>query len=77
MKYKLDSGLRKIKSPVHITEPFEMEFANGDALCDYSFDKYYLVKAIQAAGREIRLELEENIRLNDISWAGEEETSFF
>lgn len=75
MKYKLDDGLRKIESPVHITEPFEMAFDNGNALCDYDFDKYYLVKSIKAAGREIEIVLKENTHLNDIG--GTEEVSFF
>ena len=77
MTYKLDGVLKKITSPIRITEPFEMEFEDGDALCSRGFDRYYLVKDIRAAGGTIELRIEENKAVNDLNWAGEEAVSFF
>lgn len=75
--YKLDDGLKKIISPVHIVQPIDLRFADGGELAGQEFDKNYLVKSIKAVGGEIEIVLEENGRVNSLNWAGEEAVSFF
>ncbi len=55
----------------------ETEYSDGQALLSHKFDKYYLVSAIRHTERAIVVELEENKRIKDISWVGEEAVSFF
>ena len=77
MTYRLNLELKKIKSPVHITAPMELEFENGEELCNYNFDKYYLIESIFAKDSIIEIALVENIQINTTNWAGEEQVSFF
>lgn len=75
--YKLDHGLRKIISPIHIVQPFELRFDDGRELADHGFEKNYLVKSIKAVGGEMEIVLEENKQVNDLDWTKEEAVSFF
>lgn len=77
MTYKLNFELKKIKSHVRITSPMELEFGNGEELCDYDFDKYYLIESISAKDSIIEITLVENTQINSINWAGEEAVSIF
>lgn len=78
LTYSLESYLGKIKSPIIcVIGGKETEYSDGQALLSHKFDRYYLVSAIRHAERAIVVELEENKRINDISWIGEEAVSFF
>lgn len=52
MTYRLNNELKKIKSPVCIVSPMKLKFENGEELCDYDFDKYYLIDSISARERK-------------------------
>lgn len=75
--YKLDHGLKKIISPVHIVQPVDLRFADGGELADYEFEKNYLVKSIKAVGGEMEIVLEENQQVNSLDWTEEKAVSFF
>lgn len=75
--YKLDCGLKKIISPIHIVQPFDLRFQNGGELADHGFEKNYLVKSIQAVGGEMEIMLEENKQVNSLDWTKEKTVSFF
>lgn len=75
--YKLDFGLKKIISPIHIIEPFDLRFDSGEELAGYEFDKSYLVKSIKAVDGEAQIVLEENKQVNRMDWAEEGAVSFF
>ena len=78
MTYKIDRLVRKIKCPVICkTEDTQIEFDNGEQAAEYSFDKYYLVDAIDLIGGKMIIHLVENKRLNDMNWVGEETVSVF
>ena len=77
MTYRLNLELKMIKSPVRITAPMELGFENGEELCNYNFDKYYLIESIFAKDSIIEIALVENIQINTTNWAGEEQVSFF
>lgn len=77
MTYKLNFELKKIKSNIHITAPMELEFENGEELCDYDFDKHYLIESISAKDSIIEIVLIENTQINTTNWVGEEQVSFF
>jgi len=78
MKYKLSYEVKKIKSRVLVKfEDNEVEYESGTELADVEFDKYYLIDSIIAENDTIILNLVENTKINDISWCGEEQNSFF
>jgi hypothetical protein len=78
LTYSLESFIGKIKSPIIcVVDGKEIEYSDGQALLSQKFDRYYLVSAIRHTERAIIVELEENKRINDISWIGEEAISFF
>ena len=84
MKYRLNTKLQIIKSPIVIVLPnndggtaIERRYSNGEELIHEEFDEYYLVEAIEAVDNHIVLRLKVNDRINDINWAGEEQTNFF
>ena len=75
--YKLDYGLKKIISPVHIIQPVDLRFADGGELAYYGFEENYLIKSIKAVGGEIEIVLEENRQVNSLDWTEEKAVSFF
>lgn len=75
--YKLNFELGKIISPIYIIEPFDMRFDNGRELVKHEFEKWYLVKSIEAICGEIQIELEENKQMNKLDWLDREAASFF
>ena len=76
MTYKLNCELKKIKSPIRIVSPIKLEFENGKDLCEYSFDKYYLIDGISAKDSVLEIVLIENIQINTTNWIGEEQSFF-
>lgn len=78
MKYKLSYEVKKIKSRVLVKfDGNEAEYESGIELADVEFDKYYLIDSITAENDTVVLTLVENTKINDISWCGEEQISFF
>ncbi len=78
MTYSLECFIGKIKSPiVCVIDGEETEYPDGQALLRQKFDKYYLVSAIRHSEKALLVDLEENKRINDMSWVGEEAISFF
>lgn len=78
MKYKLSYEVEKIKSRILMKfDGNEAEYESGTELVDVEFDKYYLIDSIAAKNDMVVLELVENTKINDISWCGEEQVSFF
>ena len=78
MTYKIDPNVKLIVSPViTVIDGKETLYENGTALSEINFDKYYVITRITARDNTVVLELEENKRINDITWIGEEAVSFF
>ena len=80
MTYRLESIVKKIKSPViAIFGETEKEYPDGAALSEESFDRYWLVESISVLNEKIVLKFRENDRVNTVEWIGEEavESSFF
>ena len=80
MTYKLNPEVKKIQSPVVVkfsNQAAEMTFANGAALADAVFDRYYLIESLAAESGSVVLTLRENDTINAVNWAGEEAVSFF
>lgn len=80
MTYKLEGFIKKIESPIIcVFDNREVEFADGVALSEQSFDKYWLVDSISVKDRNIVLIMKENQNINDVEWIGEEavDKSFF
>ena len=62
MTYYLDPDVRKIQSPILLCiDDKEIEFANGQALSQKSFDKRYVIQSISAMKNQIVIVLEEGI----------------
>lgn len=78
MTYSLENFIGKIKSPIIcVIDGQKTEYEDGQALLNQKIEKYYLVSSITHSEKAIVIELEENKRVNDISWVGEEGISFF
>lgn len=78
MTYKLNPSVSKITCPViTVIDGKETLYENGTVLSEVDFDKYYFITRITARDNIVVLELEENKRINDITWIGEEAVSFF
>lgn len=77
MTYYLNPELNKIISPVIVKiGSVELRFGNGEEMCEYKFDKHYVVKSVWAENDIIKIELIEN-KGTDLSWIGEEPVSYF
>ena len=77
MKFKIDSGVMRIVSPiVLIIDGQEQRFENGAALADYEFDKRYSIESISAKGDIIYLSAKEGVSSPSSDWA-KEKVSFF
>lgn len=78
MAYRIDQSISNICSPIEVLlEGRHPQFENGTEMANTEFDKYYLISKITAKADHIVIELEENKRVNDISWIGEEAVSLF
>jgi hypothetical protein len=78
MTYKIDPNVKLIACPViTVIDGKETLYENGTALSEVDFDKYYVITRITARDNIVVLEFEENKRINDITWIGEEAVSFF
>lgn len=78
MTYKIDPNVKLIVSPViTVIDSKETLYDNGAVLSETTFDKYYVITRITARDSIVVLELEENKRINDLTWVGEEAVSFF
>ena len=78
MTYKLDQIVRKISVPVILrTDDGEEIFENGITLSDVGFDKYYLIESISVRDDKVVIAVKENTAVNDTTWCGEEQVSFF
>lgn len=77
MKFKIDSGVKKINSPiVLLIDGQEQRFENGADLADYEFDKRYSIESITAKDDIIYLSLQEGESFLSSDWT-KEEVSFF
>ncbi len=73
MTYRLESFIEKIKSPVVcVFDDKEIEYADGKALMNETFDKYWLVDSINVIDGKLLLSMKENKNTNTIDWIGEE-----
>jgi len=78
MTYKINPDVKLIASSViTVIDGKETLYDNGAVLSETTFDKYYVITRITAKDSIVVLELEENKRINDITWIGEEAVSFF
>ena len=78
LTYKLDSVLKKITSPVLLLiGDVTMEYPNGNAAYEQSFDKCYTISEICTKDNKLYVILTERDRVNDITWCGEEQATFF
>lgn len=78
LTYKLDAVLKKITSPVILViGDVTMEYSDGNAAYEQSFDKYYTISEICTKDSKVCVVLKECDRTNDVTWCGEEQASFF
>ena len=78
LKYKLETFIKKITSPVVIEHNGEvLEFPNGTAAYEQEFAKYMVVDEVKILDNKICIVLKENDRINDVTWFGEEQANFF
>ena len=78
LTYKLDSVLKKITSPVLlIIGDVEKEYPNGNSAYEQSFDKCYSISGICIKDNKVCVILMERDRVNDVTWCGEEQATFF
>ena len=78
MTYRINPDVELIKSPivVHVEDRILL-FDNGEALADEVFDKNFGISRIEIEQDRIAVYLEENKRINEITWVGEEAVSLF
>ncbi len=50
---------------------------DGNAAYEQSFDKYYAISEICSKDSKVYVVLKESDRLNDVTWCGEEQATFF
>ena len=78
LTYKLESFIKKITAPVVIDyNGVVMEFPNGAAAYEQDYSKYLLVDEVKVTEVKVCLVLKENDRINDVTWCGEEQATFF
>ena len=78
MTYRVEQWVRKITSPVMVRIGDEnIKMADGKQLAERSFDRSYLISEVSALDDMILIVLVENDKVNDITWVGEEQASFF
>ncbi|MBR1765166.1 MAG: hypothetical protein IJ746_07200 [Ruminococcus sp.] len=78
LKYKLETFINKITSPVVLEYNGEVQkFPNGAAAYEQDFAKYMIVDEVKIVGDKICIVLKENDRINDVTWFGEEQANFF
>jgi len=78
LTYKLDVVLKKITSPVVLViGDVTMEYPDGKTAYEQSYDKSYTISEICTKDNKVCVVLTERDRVNDITWCGEEQASFF
>lgn len=78
MTYRLESFIKKITAPVVIEYNGEVqEFPNGTAAYESSYDKPLIVDEVKTVGDKICIVLKDSDRVNDVTWCGEEQATFF
>ena len=78
LTYKLDAILKKITSPVILViGDATTEYPSGNAAYKQSYDKNYTISEICTKNNKVCVVLVERDRINDITWCGEEQASFF
>ena len=78
MTYKIEQFVRKITSPIIVKiGSDELAFENGLQLAESCFDRPLRIADIKAGDDRLVLTLEENERVNDTNWTGEEQAGFF
>lgn len=77
MKFKIDSEVRKITSPIVLNiGDKEQNYENGSALSDYEFDKRYVIESISAKGDLVYITVAEGQDIPSTEWT-KKEVSFF
>jgi hypothetical protein len=77
MTYKLNPAIAKIALPVTlVVDGEQMEFENGKAAAEATFDQRYAVASIRAVGEAVEIELEQ-LPAVDTSWGDSASLSFF
>ena len=78
MPYRIVHFVNVFDSPVDVkVEGQLLHFKDGKELAEAEFDKNYSITRISAESNHFVIELEENDRVNNINWIGEEEVGFF
>ena len=78
LTYKLDSVLKKITSPVILViGDMTAEYPDGKAAYEQSFDKCYTISEINTKDNKVCVIMTERDRVNDVTWCGEEQATFF
>ena len=78
LTYKLDSVLKKITSPVLLViGDVTTEYLNGNAAYEQTIDKCYTISEICIKDNKVCVILKESDRVNDVTWCGEEQATFF
>ena len=77
MKYKLESFVQKITSPVVVEYDGDVqEFTDGKSAYEQDYFKCIIIDEIAAINGKIRLVLKTNDNTNDVSWT-DSDVSFF
>lgn len=77
MKFKIDSEVRKITSPIVLNiGGKEQNYENGSVLSDYEFDKRYVIESISAKGDLVYITVAEGQDIPSTEWT-KKEVSFF
>ena len=78
MPYRIVHYVSVFDSPIDVNvEGKLLHFKDGKELAETEFEKNYSITKISAESDHFMIELEENNRVNNINWIGEEEVSFY
>lgn len=78
MTYKLNSELKKIKSPIVLLLcDQELRFNNGTELAEKEFNKPYIIDTITAKDSVVFITVLEKDNMPTTDWSDEKEVSFF
>lgn len=78
MRYKLNSEIGKVSSPVRMIFPdgIMIDYDDGKSALSAEYDSPYCIQSISAEQNIIVVKLKENDMINDTSWS-KSEVSFF
>ena len=78
MTYRINPDVKLIKAPIVVyAEDRRLLFDNGETFAEEIFDKNFFISKIEIEQDCIAVYLEENKRINEITWIGEEAVSLF